>query len=499
MGESPDSALSGAALDPPQEVRVGPISPDRLREVLDPADWKEFEQGVAQARDVLKGRAIWMVNSTAAGGGVAEMLRSFVAYTRGAGVNVRWMVMTGTPEFFRITKRIHNMVHGWAGDDGTLGDVERAVFESVCEANADHVASVVRPDDIVLLHDPQTAGMVPGMKATGAHVVWRSHIGAERPSELVHGAWSFLGQYLKQADACIFSRHAYVPEWANALRTEIIQPSIDVFSPKNQDLDDATVQSILTHVGLVVDHASDLPPTYTRQDGTPGRVDRMCDVLSTGPAPSMDDPLVVQVSRWDRLKDHMGVMLGFADHAVHSDAHLILAGPNVTAVADDPEGADVLEEVAAAWRELPHARRSRVHLACLPMTDIEENAAIVNALQRHAAVVVQKSLAEGFGLTVAEAMWKARPVVASAVGGIQDQIEDGVTGLLLDDPSDLEGFGRQVLRLLDDEPLANQLGRRAREQVRSQFLANRHAMQYVRLFASIIEARADQAARAAAS
>ena len=140
MGESPDSALSGAALDPPQEVRVGPISPDRLREVLDPADWKEFEQGVAQARDVLKGRAIWMVNSTAAGGGVAEMLRSFVAYTRGAGVNVRWMVMTGTPEFFRITKRIHNVLHGWAGDDGTLGDVERAVFESVCEANADHVA-----------------------------------------------------------------------------------------------------------------------------------------------------------------------------------------------------------------------------------------------------------------------------------------------------------------------------------------------------------------------
>ena len=338
------------------------------------------------------------------------------------------------------------------------------------------------------------------MKATGAHVVWRSHIGAERPSELVHGAWSFLGQYLKQADACIFSRHAYVPEWANALRTEIIQPSIDVFSPKNQDLDDATVQSILTHVGLVVDHASDLPPTYTRQDGTPGRVDRMCDVLSTGPAPSMDDPLVVQVSRWDRLKDHMGVMLGFADHAVHSGR------PSDPGRAERDRGRPTTPRARTSWRrsrppgaELPHARRSRVHLACLPMTDIEENAAIVNALQRHAAVVVQKSLAEGFGLTVTEAMWKARPVVASAVGGIQDQIEDGVTGLLLDDPGDLEGFGRQVLRLLDDEPLANQLGRRAREQVRSQFLANRHAMQYVRLFASIIEARADQAARAAAS
>jgi trehalose synthase len=424
------------------------------------------------------------------------MLRSFLAYTRGAGVNVRWMVLTGTPEFFRITKRIHNMVHGSGGDGGPLGDAERAVVEAVCDANAEHIATVVRPEDIVLLHDPQTAAMVPRMKATGAHVVWRSHIGAEQPSELVQAAWEFLGDYLRQADACIFSRHAYVPEWANALRTEIIQPSIDVFSPKNQELDPATVQGILTHVGLAVDHGADHPPTYTRQDGTPGRVDRMCEVLSTGPPPSMDDPMVVQVSRWDRLKDHMGVMLSFAEHVMHPSAHLVLAGPNVSSVADDPEGAEVLEEVAAAWRGLPHARRSRVHLACLPMADIEENGAIVNALQRHATVVVQKSLAEGFGLTVAEAMWKARPVVASAIGGIQDQIQDGVTGLLLDDPNDLEGFGRKVLQLLEDPVLAGELGHRAREEVRSNFLANRHAMQYVRLFAAVIAAREQETAAA---
>jgi trehalose synthase len=486
-------------LEAPQEVRVGPISPDRLREVLDSADWEEFERSIALAREVLEGRVVWMVNSTAAGGGVAEMLRSFLAYTRGAGVNVRWMVMTGTPEFFRITKRIHNMVHGSPGDGGPLGDAERAVFERVCEANAEHVASLLRPDDIVLLHDPQTAAMVPRMKATGAHVVWRSHIGAEQPSDWVHAAWDFLRQYLSQADACIFSRHAYVPEWANAMRTEIIQPSIDVFSPKNQDLDADSVRAILTHVGLTVDHVDGLPPTYTRQDGTPGRVDRMCEVLSTGPPPRIADPLVVQVSRWDRLKDHMGVMLGFAEHVVHADAHLILAGPNVTSVADDPEGAEVLEEVAAAWRGLPHARRGRVHLACLPMADIEENAAIVNALQRQATVVVQKSLAEGFGLTVAEAMWKARPVVASAVGGIRDQVEDGVTGLLLEDPTDLEGLGERVTRLLDDPSFAHELGARAREHVRSQFLVNRHAMQYVRLFASIIAMRADGVAAATRS
>ena len=491
-----DSAPLGARLDPPQEVRVAPISPERLREVLSPPDWEEFERGIVQARDVLEGRVVWMVNSTAAGGGVAEMLRSFLAYTRGAGVNVRWMVMSGTPEFFRITKRIHNMVHGSPGDGGPLGDEERQVVEAVCETNAEQIATVVRPEDIVLLHDPQTAAMVPRMKATGAHVVWRSHIGAEEPSDPVHKAWGFLGGYLTRADACIFSRHAYVPEWANALRTEIIQPSIDVFSAKNQDLDAETVRGILGHVGLVIDHDKSHPPTYTREDGTPGRVDRMCDVVSTGPPPSIGDPLVVQVSRWDRLKDHMGVMLGFAEHVVHPDAHLILAGPNVTSVADDPEGAEVLDEVAAAWRGLPHVRRSRVHLAALPMADIEENAAIVNALQRHATVVVQKSLAEGFGLTVAEAMWKARPIVASAVGGIQDQIQDGVTGLLLEDPNDLEGFGERVMRLLNDPAFADELGHRARELVRAQFLANRHAMQYVRLFAAVIQARSDQAAAA---
>jgi trehalose synthase len=275
----------------------------------------------------------------------------------------------------------------------------------------------------------------------------------------------------------------------------VIQPSIDVFSPKNQDLDADTVRAILAHVGLVVDGVEH-PPVFARYDGTPGRVDRLCEILSSGPPPHFDEPLVVQISRWDRLKDHMGVMHGFADHvAPATDAHLILAGPNVNAVADDPEGAEVLDEVEAAWRALPHARRSQVHLACLPMADIEENAAIVNALQRRATVVVQKSLQEGFGLTVAEAMWKSRPVVASAVGGIHDQIDDGVTGLLLDDPTDLEGFGKLVLDLLRDPERAAEIGTRAREHVRHNFLANRHALQYIELFASIIEAREQQPAK----
>lgn len=475
-------------LRPPEEVTVAPISPERFKVLLDEDEWREFQEGIRRARELFDGRVIWMLNSTAAGGGVAEMLRSLLAYTRGAGVNVRWMVMSGTPEFFRITKRLHNHLHGSPGDGGVLGEQEWSAYEAVSSANAEQVAAVVRPTDIVLAHDPQTAGMVPRLKETGAHVVWRSHIGAEHPNELVDAAWKFLEDSLAAADACIFSRRAYIPDWANALRTEIIQPSIDVFSPKNQDLDEQATRAILTHVGLTVDDAGDDPPVFTHQDGTPGRVDRLCEVLSTGPPPSYDDPLVVQVSRWDRLKDPMGVMTGFAEHvAAATNAHLVLAGPSVHSVADDPEGAEVLDEVVEAWRQLPQMPRSRVHLACLPMANIEENAAIVNALQRHATVVVQKSIMEGFGLTVAEAMWKSRPVIASAVGGIQDQIEDGVSGLLLDDPHDLDAFGEQTLTLLHDPTTARRLGEHAREAVRRRFMATRHSLQYIELFGSILD------------
>jgi trehalose synthase len=225
---------------------------------------------------------------------------------------------------------------------------------------------------------------------------------------------------------------------------------------------------------------------FTRRDGSPGRVNRRVDVLQTGPPPPADAPVVVQVSRWDRMKDMPGVMSGFAEHVDPAlGAHLLLAGPAVTGVADDPEAAEVLEECIELWRALPHAARSRVHLACTPMADPDEAAAIVNALQRHAAVVVQKSLAEGFGLTVAEAMWKSQPVVASAVGGIVDQIVSGAHGLLVSDPSDLASFGTAVETLLRDRTEAARVGANARERARGEFLGDRHLEQYGQLLAEL--------------
>jgi trehalose synthase len=219
---------------------------------------------------------------------------------------------------------------------------------------------------------------------------------------------------------------------------------------------------------------------YERTDGRQARVERKAVVVG-GLVPH-DATVVVQVSRWDRLKDPIGVMEGFAEHiAPRSDAHLMLAGPSVESVADDPEGIEVIEECARLYDDLPAEARERVHLATLPMEDGEENAVIVNAIQRHASIVVQKSLAEGFGLTVAEAMWKSRPVVASRIGGIQDQLEHRRTGLLVDDPKDLAEFGSCVLSLLEDADGAERMGQEARSRVRTDFLGPRHLMQYLEL------------------
>ena len=234
------------------------------------------------------------------------------------------------------------------------------------------------------------------------------------------------------------------------------------------------------------------PVDFVRRDGTPGMVRSHRSsggLLLDGDPPSVDVPVVVQVSRWDGLKDMAGVMEGFALALEDDDlcgAHLMLAGPDTSGVSDDPEGAAVLGQCREEWEHLPRAVRGRVHLASIPMDDADENAIIVNALQRHAAVVVQKSLVEGFGLTVTEAMWKGRPVVASRVGGIQDQITDGRNGLLVDDPYDIEECAGLLGRVLADPGLAARLGAAAHARVLEEFLGDRHLEQYVDLFSHLV-------------
>ena len=468
-----------------REVPIGAHPIDRFLPLLGE---DQIRDAYKLGRDVSKrldGRTLWNVNSTASGGGVAEILQSVLPYVRALGIDARWLVINGTPEFFHITKRIHHALHGSAGDGSDLGKRERAVYERVLKANAEELLRLVRPRDFVFLHDPQTAGIAPHLVKAGAIVVWRCHVGGDKPGgEEVERGWDFLAPYIRDVAANVFSRHQYIPHCCDHGRSVVIPPSINAFSPKNQELDEATVRAILVHTGLVEGPPGEGSPTFLQEDGSPGRVERHADVLRLGRAPTWDTPLIVQVSRWDPLKDPVGVMHGFTrlvNGAAPIGAELVLAGPNVNAIADDPEEAAVMDEVIAAWHRLSHSDRNRVHLACLPMADIDENAAIVNALQRHAAVVVQKSLHEGFGLTVTEAMWKGRPIVASAVGGIQDQITDGVNGLLLDDPTDLQAFAAALRRLLEDRAYAEGLGQNARQRVREQYLGIRHLSQYAEL------------------
>jgi trehalose synthase len=465
-----------------REVEVQALDAARLEPLIGPDRLARYEAIAEATQARLAGRAVLNVNSTATGGGVAEMLQTLLAYGRGAGLDVRWLVIQGDPAFFAITKRIHNGLYGSPGDGAALGQAERRHYERVSRRNAEELLALVRPGDVVLVHDPQPAGVTAALQRAGARIVWRCHVGIDEPNEWSERAWAFLRPYLDEVDAFVFSRHAFAPSWAAAERTYVIPPSIDPFSAKNEPISRRNVRLALAYVGLLGGDGSVPAVPFTRRDGSPGRINRRVDVLQTGPPPPPEAPLVVQVSRWDRMKDMPGVMAGFAKHVDPAlGAHLLLSGPAVTGVADDPEAAEVLEECIALWRDLPHALRSRVHLACTPMADPDEAASIVNALQRHASVVVQKSVAEGFGLTVAEAMWKGRPIVASAVGGIVDQIVDGVHGLLVEDPRDLLVFGSAVETLLRDRAEAERLGENARGRAGAEFLGDRHLEQYGRL------------------
>jgi trehalose synthase len=472
------------------EVEVITLDPERLRTVLTAEALAGFEHTLTRGHELLASRTFWNVNSTANGGGVAEMLRSLIGYTRGGGSDARWVVIEGNPEFFRVTKRLHNRLHGHNGDGGPLSEEERAAYERCTEANAELLARRVRASDVVLLHDPQTAGMIPRMLETGAVVIWRSHVGISPPNDLAREAWRFLMPYVEKADAYVFSQASYVWEGLDPAKLTVIPPSIDVFSPKNHAMAYTSVTAVLRASGLAASgHPRHARALYERLDGSVGQVRSQAQLVEERQL-WLDVPVLTQVSRWDRLKDPAGVIEAFAEyvHAEDDQPNLVLAGPDVTAVADDPEGREVFEEIHELWSGLPHRVRRRVHLALLPMEDADENAVIVNALQRRADVVAQKSLAEGFGLTVAEAMWKGRPVVASAIGGIVEQIEDGRTGYLVD-PTDLRAFGERVSELMDDPHHAERIGEAAQTRVRELFLGPRHLGQYVTLLEQVLAGR----------
>lgn len=437
---------------------------------------------------------MWNVNSVSVGGGVAEVLDVLVTYARSEGIDARWAVIHGDPEFFAVTKRLHNNLHGVPGDGGPLGQAERAHYEAVLSASAEQLTAAIRPEDIVILHDPQPAGLAPAVLRTGATLVWRCHPGAPIASDhvdrrYIDRVWEFLRRYLDGVDAFVFSNQEYVPGWIGSQRAHIIQPSLDPLSAKNRPMDEDTVRAVLSHVGVIRDDKSRVEPTFTRRDGSTSRVEMRADLITNGPAPPPEAPLITQVTRWDGLKDMRGVMRGFArfvdDSNGATDAHLALVGPEVSDIADDPEGARVLDDCYRAWRELPHAMRSRIQLVCLPVDDVEANAAIVNAIQRHASIVFHKSGGEGWGLSLTEGMWKGRPVVAHAISSAKAQIVHGESGFLLAERSGDEACAEAIRTLLTRKDYAERLGRGARQRVKERFVSDRHLIDWARLLETL--------------
>jgi len=433
----------------------------------------------------LRGRRVLMLNSTSRGGGVAEMLPTLVALLRELGVDTEWVVMgANQPKFFDLTKRLHNLIHGQG--DPRLSSDDRALYDAVSKENAELMENWMTRDDILVIHDPQPLGMGARLKRElGIPTIFRCHIGIDEDLPQTRVAWEFLRPFAETCDSGIFSAPEYVPDFL-AGRTGIIHPAIDPMSAKNRDLSPQELAGILCNARLGVDHHPVVSEAFAECAMRLGPDGRFTPADRDGGIGLFYRPIVTQISRWDRLKGFKPLLDAFVglkqqlatNGAAYSEPHrrrlaltrLVLAGPDPEAVADDPEGQEVLSELIEAYRALPPALQSDVALLSLPMASRRENELMVNALQRCSSVVVQNSLREGFGLTVTEAMWKRAAVVGSRACGIRQQIRDDVDGRLVPDAGDPEAIAEVLDRTLADHSGRTQLGQNAQRRVHDEFL-----------------------------
>lgn len=384
-------------------------------------DYKKFVgletvKRVKEKARLLQGLRVAHVNSTFYGGGVVEILSPLVLLMNSVGINTEWRVIQGSSDFFGVTKKMHNALQG---GEINLGKRKKQIYESVVHQNAirnhlDH--------DIVVIHDPQPLPMINHYRKKGPWI-WRCHVDLSNPNALL---WEYLKPFIEKYDAAVFS----LKEYAKALKIPqvFIMPAIDPFCIKNKRLTEREVKERLEHYEI---------PTHR--------------------------PLIVQISRFDRWKDPLGVIRAFKIASKKIDATLVLLG-NIA--IDDPEGEKVYDS-------LIKARSEKIVIIS------REDTALVNALQSRAAVVLQKSIREGFGLTVAEAMWKRTPVIGGNVGGIRHQIEDGVNGFLV---SSVKQAAERIVQLVQDEKLRHAMGERARETVRKKFLLVHSLEKYLDFF-----------------
>ena len=368
--------------------------------------------------------SIQNINSTSVGGGVAEILMRMIPLLQELGIKASWDVIKGGGKFFEVTKKIHNALHG------QMVRFSQDEIDLFIETNEMNAAQMDLQGDIIFIHDPQPIGLVKRKNELGHKWIWRCHIDFSNPDPFI---WNFLKDYIEQYDVSVFS----APSFARDLTIPqvLISPSIDPLSDKNRELTQDVIDGVLERFNI----------------------DR-------------NRPIVTQISRFDYLKDPIGVVRAFRPVRKYIDCQLVLAGGGAS---DDPEGMKVLSEVQEEVNNDPD-----IFLLLLPpASDIE-----INALQRASTVILQKSLREGFGLTVAEALWKAKPVIAGAVGGIPLQIAHKYSGLLT---HTIEGTAFALKQLLQNPEYARKLGENGRERVKKNFLITRHLRDYMLLFLSL--------------
>ncbi len=371
----------------------------------------------------LEGKRIQNINSTAVGGGVAEILSRMVPLLKQLGVQTRWDVMKGNEKFFETTKKFHNGLHGIAVD---ISDEE---YEWFLEVNRQNAAELTF-DDIIFVHDPQPVALIEQRKYIGRNWLWRCHIDFSKPDKKI---WKFLERYIAKYDSAIFSAPAFARKLS--IPQILISPSIDPLSDKNKDIPEAVIDQIFSKFNI----------------------DR-------------EKPIITQISRFDYLKDPLGVIKAYKLVKKHLDIQLILAGGGAI---DDPEGPIIMQQV----QEEASKDKDIIVLFLPPSSDIE-----INALQRGSTVVLQKSLKEGFGLTVSEALWKAKPTIASAVGGIPLQIAHKYSGILT---HSIEGTAHWIKQLINEPEFAKRLGENGKEHIKNNYLITRHIKDYLLLFISL--------------
>jgi trehalose synthase len=394
------------------------------RKIVELQDYEKYVGGEAVERiqkkaERLQGLHVVNVNSTYYGGGVAELLSSTSLLMNSVGIKTGWRIIQGPPDFFSITKKMHNALQG---DEINLSKRKMGIYEEVIYENA--IRNHLDSHNMVIIHDPQPLPMIHYYKKNGPWI-WRCHIDLTSPDR---DLWNYLAPTIEKYDAVIFS----LKDYAQKIKTPQVffMPAIDPFKIKNRDMSEEEIKERFDHYGI--------------------------------PA---DLPLVVQVSRFDRWKDPEGVIKAFKLARKEVDATLVLLGNVAT---DDPEGPEVYES-------LLNEREERIIILSV------QDTALVNGLQRKAAVVLQKSLREGFGLTVTEAMWKGTPVIGGNVGGIRYQIRDGENGFLV---SSVEETANRIVQLVRNPELRKQMGKKAKETVREKFLLTRYLEQYLDLFNS---------------